>query len=203
MNKDTVSTFLSSGEGFSYEDHVGAFYLFSLLTDSQIFGRQNYKITKVSFQQQNQGNPLDDFVIEGNNGIKQTTLSLQAKHNITFGDNENFKKVIKNSIALFQDSKFNNDADKLGIIVGVSNRNIDQYYRRVFEIARHTCCSTDFENIINKESKTISDFYKLINNMLLSEGITSNDKRWQFFKSFVILYFQHGEESCLSYITLN
>lgn len=203
MSKDTVSTFLSSGEGFSYEDHVGAFYLFSLLTDSQIYGRQNYKITKVSFQQQNQGNPLDDFVIEGNNGIQQTKLSLQAKHNITFGDNEKFKKVIINSIALFQDSKFNSDIDKLGIIVGVCNRNIDQYYRRVFEIARHTCCSTDFENTINKESGTISNFYKLINNILLSEGIESNDKRWEFFKSFVILYFQHGEESSLSYITLN
>lgn len=203
MSKDTVSTFLSSGEGFSYEDHVGAFYLFSLLTDSQIYGRQNYKITKVSFQQQNQGNPLDDFVIEGNNGIQQTKLSLQAKHNITFGDNEKFKKVIINSIALFQDSKFNIDIDKLGIIVGVCNRNIDQYYRRVFEIARHTCCSTDFENTINKESGTISNFYKLINNILLSEGIESNDKRWEFFKSFVILYFQHGEESSLSYITLN
>ena len=203
MSKDTVSTFLSSGEGFSYEDHVGAFYLFSLLTDSQIYGRQNYKITKVSFQQQNQGNPLDDFVIEGNNAIQQTKLSLQAKHNITFGDNEKFKKVIMNSIALFQDSKFNIDIDKLGIIVGVCNRNIDQYYRRVFEIARHTCCSTDFENTINKESGTISNFYKLINNTLLSEGIESNDKRWEFFKSFVILYFQHGEESSLSYITLN
>lgn len=203
MSKNTVSTFLSSGEGFSYEDHVGAFYLFSLLTDSQIYGRQNYKITKVSFQQQNQGNPLDDFVIEGNNGIQQTKLSLQAKHNITFGDNEKFKKVIINSIALFQDSKFNIDIDKLGIIVGVCNRNIDQYYRRVFEIARHTCCSTDFENTINKESGTISNFYKLINNILLSEGIESNDKRWEFFKSFVILYFQHGEESSLSYITLN
>ena len=93
MSKDTVSTFLSSGEGFSYEDHVGAFYLFSLLTDSQIYGRQNYKITKVSFQQQNQGNPLDDFVIEGNNGIQQTKLSLQAKHNITFGDNEKFNVI--------------------------------------------------------------------------------------------------------------
>lgn len=203
MSKDAVSTFLSSGEGFSYEDHVGAFYLFSLLTDSQIYGRQNYKITKVSFQQQNQGNPLDDFVIEGNNGIQQTKLSLQAKHNITFGDNEKFKKVIINSIALFQDSKFNIDIDKLGIIVGVCNRNIDQYYRRVFEIARHTCCSTDFENMINKDSGTISNFYKLINNILLSEGIESNDKRWKFFKSFVILYFQHGEESSLSYITLN
>lgn len=202
-NDNTVSTFLTGGGGFSYEDHIGAFYLSALLKDGYIFGLKNYQIEKIYFQQANQYNPLDDFVIEGTNGIQKAKLSLQAKHNISFGKNEEFKNVISLCVNLFKQDDFTIGVDKFGIIIGVFNKNIDHHYKKLNELAINTTTSNEFESLINKQSETTKKFYEFIKQILCEKQITGIEQIWNFCKSFVILYLQHSEPSSLSFATLN
>lgn len=198
-----VSTFLSGGGGFTYEDHIGAFYLSALLKDGYIFGLNNCKIEKISFQQANQYNPLDDFVLEGTNGIQKAKLSLQAKHNISFGENKEFKNVISSCVNLFKHDDFSIGIDKFGIIVGVFNKDIDHHYKKLNELANNTTTPNEFETLIDNQSETTKKFYKLIKQILIEKQITDIEQRWNFCKSFVILYIQYSEPSSLSFATLN
>lgn len=198
-----VSTFLSGGGGFSYEDHIGAFYLSVLLKNGYIFGLNNYQIEKISFQQANQDNPLDDFVIEGTNGAQQAKLSLQAKHNISFGENEEFKNIIRACAELFKSTNFTIGKDKFGIIIGVFNKDIDHHYKNLNELANNTTSPNEFETIIDNQSETTKKFYELIKQILYEKQIKDIEQLWNFCKSFVILYLQHSKPSSLSFVTLN
>ena len=202
-DNEKVSTFLSGGGGFTYEDHIGAFYLSALLKDGYIFGLNNYQIEKISFQQANQDNPLDDFVIEGSNGAQNAKLSLQAKHNISFGENEEFKNVIRSFAELFKSSNFTIGKDKFGIIVGVFNKNIDHHYKKLNELANNTTTPNEFETLIDNQSETTKKFYELIKQILCEKQIKDIEQLWNFCKSFVILYLQHSEPSSLNFVTLN
>jgi len=202
-NNNTVSTFLTGGGGFSYEDNIGAFYLSALLKEGHIFGLKNYQIKKILFQQANQSNSLDDFVIEGTNGLQTAKLSLQAKHNISFGENEEFKNVIGSCADLFKQNDFIIGVDKFGIIIGVFNKNIDHHYKKLNELAINTTTSNEFETLINQQSETTKKFYELIKQILVEKQIKDIEQLWNFCKSFVILYLQHSEPSSLSFVTLN
>lgn len=198
-----VSTFLSGGGGFTYEDHIGAFYLSALLKEGYIFGLNNYQIEKISFQQANQGNPLDDFVIVGKNGIQKAKLSLQAKHNISFGENTEFKNIIRSCVELFKSTHFAIGKDKFGIIVGVFNKDIDHHYKKLNELANNTTTPNEFETLIDEQSETTKQFYELIKQILSEKHTEDIEQLWDFCKSFVILYLQHSEPSSLSFVTLN
>lgn len=204
MNQSKIiSTFLTGGGGFSYEDHIGAFYLSFLLKDGVIYGLENYKIEKISFQQKNQGNPLDDFVIEGSNRIQTAKLSLQAKHNINFGDNPEFVTVIKNCAFLFNKPDFKKTSDKFGIVIGILSKNIDHHYKKTYEIANNSSDYTEFFNLINNQSQTVKTFFKNIKNIIQTVNINTDKDIWEFFKSFEILYIGHSEPSYAQSLTIN
>ena len=55
----------SGGSGFTFEDASVALYLAALLGEQSAPGLENRTVTHVAVQQRNQGEPLDDLIVDG------------------------------------------------------------------------------------------------------------------------------------------
>ena len=82
--------------GAEFEVKVGASYLLSMLADAPARGMPGTTIEKISFQQGDDGYPMDDVVVATKNADGETgTLEIQAKRSITFAPKDSvFKKVM-------------------------------------------------------------------------------------------------------------
>lgn len=120
-NKNTSqSPELAGGDGFTYEGHVTAFYLTALLAEASAPGCDG-TVVNVASQQRDFGYPLDDVIIKWRDASDRIgTTSLQVKRDLTISSaesNKNFRDIIRDSLASYQDASFNDDIDKYGVAV--------------------------------------------------------------------------------------
>ncbi|BBI67475.1 hypothetical protein PKHYL_16660 [Psychrobacter sp. KH172YL61] len=120
-NKNTSqSPELAGGDGFTYEGHVMAFYLTALLAEASAPGCDG-TVVNVAGQQRDFGYPLDDVIIKWKDASGRIgTTSLQVKRDLTISSaqsNKNFRDIIRDSLASYQDASFNDDVDKYGVAV--------------------------------------------------------------------------------------
>ena len=79
--QQATSTELTGGTGFAYEDTVVAYYLASLLREERAAGL-NGVVKTVAVQQAGHGCPMDDIIIELDDGGSPRRLNLQVKRKI-------------------------------------------------------------------------------------------------------------------------
>ena len=120
-NKSTSqSPELAGGDGFTYEGHVMAFYLTALLAELSAPGCDG-TVVNVASQQRDFGYPLDDVIIKWIDASDRIgTTSLQVKRDLTISSaesNKNFRDIVRDSLASYQDSSFTDDIDKYGVAV--------------------------------------------------------------------------------------
>ena len=60
----TQSPELAGGDGFTYEGNAAAFYLSALLAEAYAPGVKDRVVVRVSVQQRDFGEPLDDVVVD-------------------------------------------------------------------------------------------------------------------------------------------
>jgi hypothetical protein len=94
LNMRATSTELTGGAGFAYEDTVDAYYLAHLLGRDRAAGQAGF-VTSVAVQQQGHGNPMDDLVVEFDDGGIKRVLGLQIKRSVTISAaDEDFRPII-------------------------------------------------------------------------------------------------------------
>ena len=76
-----TSTELTGGAGFTYEDTVVAYYLAALLREDRAAG-QSGGVVSVAVQQSGHGHPMDDLVVEFEEGADKRILALQVKRSL-------------------------------------------------------------------------------------------------------------------------
>ena len=82
LDQKPASTELTGGAGFTHEDTVVAYYLAHLLRHEGAAGLPG-NVTSVAVQQNGQGNPMDDLVVEFDDAGVKRNLSLQIKRKVT------------------------------------------------------------------------------------------------------------------------
>jgi len=73
---------LTGGEGFTYEDVIAAYFLAALLREEAALAQPGL-VTRVAVQQDRQGEPMDDVIVESDAAGERYRLSLQVKRSVT------------------------------------------------------------------------------------------------------------------------
>ena len=82
LDQTPVSTELTGGAGFTYEDTVVAYYLAHLLRRERAAGQPGI-VTSVAVQRQGHGHPMDDVIVTLDDAGTNKSLDLQVKRSLT------------------------------------------------------------------------------------------------------------------------
>ncbi len=112
----TQSPELAGGEGFTFEGDAAAFYLVALLAEAYAPGIDDRTVVRVSVQQRDFGEPLDDVIVDFEDASKNPArLSLQVKRSLTISSaktNKDCHEVIRDSWATLNKSDFRFNVDR-------------------------------------------------------------------------------------------
>lgn len=142
-----VSTELTGGAGFSYEDIVVAYYLAQVLRRERAAGQAGV-VTSVAVQQQGHGHPMDDLVVEFNDVGTKRVLGLQIKRSVTISgaeSNEEFRGIITAAAKTQALASFTKDADKCGFVVEHVTPDTLRALKRLVDWAVASTTSVEFE----------------------------------------------------------
>lgn len=188
---------LAGGDGFTYEGHVVAFYLTALLAEASAPGCDG-TVVNVASQQRDFGYPLDDVIIKWKDASDRIgTTSLQVKRDLTISSaesNKNFRDIIRDSLASYQDASFNDDIDKYGVAVNEISSAKFRDLGFLCHIAAESGDIEHFEQRFSNEGnasaniKAIRDVvYQLLNEF--SATLLTPTQKHDFLKHFIIVRF--------------
>ena len=113
---------LAGGEGFTFEGYVAAYYLTAMLAEAFAPGIDDRIVVRVSVQQRDFGEPLDDVIVDFEDVAKNPArLSLQVKRSLTISSaitNTDFRDIIRDSWSTLLKHDFRVNIDRYGAAVG-------------------------------------------------------------------------------------
>ncbi|WP_431260172.1 NACHT domain-containing protein [Roseateles chitinivorans] len=131
---------LTGGEGFSFEDAVGALYLAALLGEHPAPGLNESTIVRVAFQQGPHGHPLDDLVVTGRGADgSQMRLDAQVKRKLVISaaeSNRDFRETVLRAHQTVADASFQLLRDRVGAITGQIASASKHDFENLCEMAR-------------------------------------------------------------------
>jgi hypothetical protein len=204
---------LAGGTGFTFEDRVAATYLAALLQEGFAPGVVDRTVCRVSLQQRNFGEPLDDVIVDFQTDQGDPSrLSLQVKRSLTISSaptNTDFRDVIRDCWGTFKKAEFKKGVDRYGTTVGIISTIKLNDLQRLCEIARNSATLADFEKHftpVGNASKAVrkikDDMAQLIE--ITSESVCSDDELKDFLAHFVIIRFDFLHEGQIDLsVTLN
>jgi len=140
---------LAGGAGFTYEGEVAAFYLSSLLAEAFAPGIRDRRVSCVSVQQRDFGEPLDDVIVDFRSGTGEPArLSLQVKRSLTISDaksNTGFREVIRDSWSTLNKNNFRRGIDRYGAAVGAVAQSKAEAMNKLCEFARESQTTDHFD----------------------------------------------------------
>jgi len=191
---------VTSGAGFDFEAAVGATYLASLFYEGDTRGLFRCTTRKVSFQQGNLGEPLDDIIVDASDASDQPVrLRLQIKRSLSFGEKAvDFRDVIQASWETIALSHFRENVDRVGIAV----ERIGEWATHIeaaCETARHTSAAAEFLGQIEVRGH-VADRQRQFTHLVrsaLNEHFgrpPADEEIWRLMRHFVLLRFDFMHE---------
>lgn len=199
----TVNPFSSGPGGSQFELLVATYYLTAMLKGEIPFGNSDGGIIdSVKLQQRNNDNPVDDIVVQSQNGV----LSIQVKHTVRFTNNKNkikgnapeFYDALSQCWSLYNNVKFNHDTDYFGIAFDETifpqktRRNLNDtldWAKRKTTVKSYLAQLGKFE----EKRKYFNIFQELLSD--ISESTIDDEVTWDFIRHFVILPFDFNQMS--------
>lgn len=186
--------------GEEFEVKVGASYLLSMLADAPARGMPGTTIEKISFQQGDDGYPMDDVVVATKNADGETgTLEIQAKRSITFAPKDSvFKKVMSQVAASVKDETFWNRDAQLAVATPQTSRQISGPYQEVLSWARQLDSESAFFERLKRKGTASDDMRSFVSTFrehLSTFGLAYADfDVWRLLRRFQILFFDFSKE---------
>lgn len=210
MAKASVASPISTGGGGGdFERRVGAAYLVSALLRSGCRGITSGTVTEVRFQRLFEGEPADDIKVLCDLPAGQAKLTLQVKHDLTFGEKDPvFNEVITALWETFKDSAFKKGHDRFGIAMALEAKRVSEF-QSALTWARTSTGGADFFARINQPGQSNPHqrfFTDLLRKKLTSiSGLRADDDTvWSFMSQFDLLTFDFetsGSRDELSAVT--
>ena len=189
---DTSSVFSKGSGGSTFEHHVQAAFLATLITNSSVPCIPEAQIKELALQGTRLGYATDDLVVQTQTpGGATPRLLLQAKYNITISANDStFQEVMTafwhdyNNSALFDQS-----LDKLVIVKSGLNDTERNHVKVLLNWAKHKATSQDFHLEVNRigakkeRLKVFADVLTKVN----EDKALSDDEIWRFLRCVELL----------------
>ncbi|MBU2645209.1 ATP-binding protein [bacterium] len=195
---------LAGGEGFTFEGDAAAFYLSALLAEAYAPGIDGRTVVRVSVQQRDFGEPLDDVIVDFEDVHKNPArLSLQVKRSLTISNaetNTDFRDIIRDSWATFKKSDFRINTDRYGAAVGTVTSAKERALKTLCDWARESLTTDHFDARFFEDGIASANITKVkddVVTLLKEEGkgaACSSEEVHQFLAHFVLIQFDFLRE---------
>jgi hypothetical protein len=194
---------LAGGEGFTFEGDAAAFYLTALLAEAYAPGIDDRTVIRVSVQQRDFGEPLDDVIVDFEDALKNPArLSLQVKRSLTISKaetNTDFRDIIRDSWATLKKPDFRINADRYGAAVGTVTPAKDRALKTLCDWARESLTADHFDARFAQGGSASQDIKAVKNDVvaLLEEtkgAPCASEEVHQFLAHFVLIQFDFLRE---------
>ena len=192
MKTPSISSELSGGAGFTFEAHVAAYYLTTLVCEHTAPALGNRIVCPVALQQKAGGEPLDDVVVDAE-ANDMCRLRLQVKRSLIASSaltNTDFAEVVVNSLRTIMKEDFREGVDRVGAATEFMTENSLREVMRVCDISRAVSTSTAFFALVAGDAlsvnstKTLSIFRDIVQRV---DGICSDESLYKILRHFVIV----------------
>jgi len=201
------SSELAGGEGFTFEGDLAAFYLTSMLAEAYAPGIDDRIVVRVSVQQRDFGEPLDDVIVDFEDiSGASARLSLQVKRSLTISKaatNTDFREIIRDCWATYKKSSFRINADRYGAAVGTISPAKARNLTTLCDYARESLNAEHFEarfassGNASEEIKTLrNDIVALLEEVAKGSPCTSEEIH-QFLAHLVLIQFDFLSEGAV------
>jgi hypothetical protein len=185
----------TGGSGALFEAQVGAAYLLSMLLEVDARGLPNCRIESIQLQQGQEGYPLDDVIVHGQDRSGQAaTLEIQVKRSITFApSDEVFQDVVKQVKRAVDGPRFWENNHQLAVAIARTTQKIETAYQDVLSWARNIEDATILHARLAREGEAndaMRSFVSTFRNNLKAAGAPDDDETvWKILRRFHILPF--------------
>jgi len=195
---------LAGGEGFTFEGDAAAFYLTALLAEAYAPGIDDRTVVRVSVQQRDFGEPLDDVIVDFQDAAKNPArLSLQVKRPLTISKadtNTDFRDIIRDSWRTLKKPDFRINTDRYGAAVGTITPAKERALKTLCDWARESLTADHFDARF-AQGGNASDDIKTVKDdvvaLLEKEGKgapCTSEEVHQFLAHFVLIQFDFLRE---------
>ena len=195
---------LAGGEGFTFEGEAAAFYLTSLLAEAYAPGIDEQIVVRVSVQQRDFGEPLDDVIVDFEDAEHNPVrLSLQVKRPLTISranTNTDFRDIIRDSWRTLQKPDFRINIDRYGAAVGTVTAAKERALNTLCDWARESLTAEHFDarfaegGNASKNIRTVkNDVVALLEEVAKGTPCTNKEVH-QFLAHFVLIRFDFLRE---------
>lgn len=189
---------LAGGEGFTFEGDAAAFYLTALLAEAYAPGINDRTVVRVSVQQRDFGEPLDDVIVDFEDTVKNPArLSLQVKRSLTISKaeaNSDFREIIRDSWATLKKPGFRINIDRYGVAVGTVATAKERALKTLCDWARESLTTNHFAARFEAEGNASADIIVVKNDVVAlmdeTKGTPSTSEEvHRFLAHFVLIQF--------------
>ncbi len=184
-----MSTELTGGAGFAFEDAVAALFLARILTEGAPPGLPDTICQRILFQRGENGHPLDDLVVEARrrDGV-EVRLDLQITTKIALtARNAKLADIVRRAQETMATESFISSQHRVGAAVGSIATNAARDLEFACEAARDSVDSYDFSARLSTWSASRR---KLVETIRRHIGKTSDIyDTWRLLRHFVLLQF--------------
>ncbi|MFL6258614.1 MAG: ATP-binding protein [Thermoanaerobaculia bacterium] len=195
---------LTGGEGFTFEGDAAAYYLTALLAEAYAPGIDDRTVVRVSVQQRDFGEPLDDVIVDFEDAAKNSArLSLQVKRPLTISKaetNTDFRDIIRDSWHTLQKPDFRINIDRYGAAVGTITPAKERALKTLCDWARESLTAEHFDARFAEDGNA-SDDIKMVKNdvVALLEEVAkgtpcTSEEVHQFLAHLVLIQFDFLRE---------
>ncbi|XCN72144.1 MAG: ATP-binding protein [Candidatus Electrothrix aestuarii] len=195
---------LAGGEGFTFEGDAAAFYLTALLAEANAPGIDDRIVVRVSTQQRDFGEQLDDVIVDFEDIEKNPVrLSLQVKRSLTISaarTNSDFRKIVRDSWKTLKKPDFRINTDRYGAAVGTITPAKERALKTLCDWARESLTADHFDTRFAERYSKTNDINAVKNDIVAllkeeAEGAPSTaEDVHQFLAHFVLIQFDFLRE---------
>lgn len=168
----------TSGEGFSFEEEVGAYYAVNMLAATEPFGAGKGTIVKICRQQRAKGFYLDDIVLTIHSEASKSQIALSVKSNAQFSRvsaPRDFVEDIWEQFLCSDSPSFDRDSDHMGLITSPQpspqKTNIQTLLRLAKSQEPHDLQSNiGVEGYVSRETKLLFSSFECPENLTRDSG---------------------------------
>ncbi|GEN23096.1 hypothetical protein HCU01_10450 [Halomonas cupida] len=194
---------LAGGEGFSFEGDAAAYYLTALLAEAYAPGIDDRTVVRVSVQQRDFDEPLDDVIVDFEDTAKNPArLSLQVKRSLTISKaetNSDFCDIIRDSWATLNKPDFRINIDRYGAAVGTVTPAKERALKTLCDWARESLTANHFDARFEAEGNASANIIAVKNDVVALLEETKGtpctcEEVHQFLAHFVLIQFDFLRE---------
>ncbi|BDU16678.1 ATP-binding protein [Lysobacter auxotrophicus] len=194
---------LAGGEGFTYEGDAAAYYLAALLAEAYAPGVDDRIVVRLSVQQRDFGEPLDDVIVDFADATGRIArLSLQVKRALTISaaaTNADFRDIVRDAWATLHKPDFRADIDRYGAAVGEAALVPSRALKTICDWARDSLTADHFDARFAPEGSASEDHRKVrttIEQLLAAAKTTActREELHRFLAHFVLVQFDFLRE---------